>query len=82
MLLLGLRGCAPAGDAPVGRRLERDYFGLARLDWTEAVEDPGGVEFNMEISSWIRLFRTTGFDIVDYVELRAPDSAEGTMFSR
>lgn len=69
-----------AGDAPAGRTLERDYFGLRRLDWTEALDDPGGIEFNMEISSWMRLFRTTGFDIVDYVELRAPDSAEGLVY--
>jgi hypothetical protein len=34
----------------------------------------------MEISSWMRLFRTTGFDIVDYVEIQAPESADGPRF--
>ncbi len=77
---LGMVCSSPAGDAPAGLRLERDYFGLGRLDWTEAVDDPGGIEFNMEISSWLRLFRTTGFDVVDYVEIQAPPSATGTQF--
>ncbi len=77
---LGMVCSAPAGDSPAGLTLERDYFGLGRLDWTEAVEDPGGIEFNMEISSWLRLFRTTGFDVVDYVEIQAPPSATGIQF--
>ncbi len=73
--------CSPvSGDAPAGLTLERDYFGLGRLDWTDAVEDPGGIEFNMEISSWMRLFRTTGFDVVDYVEIQAPSSAVGIRY--
>ena len=73
--------CSPvSGDAPAGLALERDYFGLGRLDWTDAVEDPGGIEFNMEISSWMRLFRTTGFDVVDYVEIQAPASADGIRY--
>jgi SAM-dependent methyltransferase len=68
------------GALPVGTTLERDYFGLGRLDWTAAAEDPGGIEFNMELSSWLRLFRDVGFDVVDYHEIRAPDSAAGTEF--
>ena len=73
--------CSPvSGDAPAGLTLERDYFGLERLDWTEAVDDPGGIEFNMEISSWLRLFRTTGFDVVDYIEIQAPSSAQGIRY--
>jgi hypothetical protein len=73
--------CTPVtGDAPAGLTLERDYFGLGRLDWTDALDDPGGIEFNMEISSWLRLFRTVGFDVVDYVEIQAPASATGTQF--
>ncbi len=68
------------GAAPVGLTLERDYFGLGRLDWTDAAEDPGGIEFNMEVSSWMRLFRDVGFDVVEYHEIQAPVSAEGTEF--
>ncbi len=73
--------CAPpAGDAPVGYALARDYFGLHRIDWTEAVEDPGGIEFNLPISEWMRLFRTAGFEVLDYLELQAPPDAHGQHF--
>jgi len=71
----------PDGALPVGTTLERGYFGLGRLDWTAAAEDPGGIEFNMEISSWMRLFRDLGFDVADYHEIQAPSSAEGVKFS-
>jgi SAM-dependent methyltransferase len=73
--------CMPvAGDGPTGYTLERDYFGLGRMDWTEAVDEPGGIEFNLTISAWLALFRTTGFDVVDYVEIQAPPTAEGAAF--
>lgn len=70
----------PDGSAPSGTVLERDYFGLSRLDWTAAEEDPGGIEFNMEISSWMRLFREVGFTIDDYVEIQAPETAGGISY--
>ena len=66
------------GSLPVTDRLERGYFGLGRLDWRDAVDEPGGIEFNLPISSWMRLFDDIGFDVVDYVEIRAPESATGT----
>jgi len=73
--------CSDAdGTLPVGTTLERDYFGLGRLDWTGAAEDPGGIEFNMEISSWMRLFSDVGFDVADYHEIQAPPSADDTRF--
>ncbi|MGI9645357.1 MAG: class I SAM-dependent methyltransferase [Ilumatobacteraceae bacterium] len=71
---------SPAGDGPVGERLARPYFGLGRLDWTEAVIDPGGIEFNLPISAWLRLFRETGFEVLDYLEVQAPEWATGTQF--
>jgi SAM-dependent methyltransferase len=70
----------PDGATPTGLTLERDYFGLGRMDWTEATEDPGGIEFNMEISSWMRLFDDVGFDVTAFHEIQAPESAEGTAF--
>ncbi|MGI8457308.1 MAG: class I SAM-dependent methyltransferase [Propionibacteriaceae bacterium] len=71
--------CSPVdGSVPVTDRLERGYFDLGRLDWREAVDEPGGIEFNLPISSWIRLFHDIGFDVVDYIEVRAPESATGT----
>jgi hypothetical protein len=61
-------------------RLHRDYFGLHRTDWTQVAIDPGGVEFTLPISSWFDLFRRTGFDVLGYLELRAPPDADGTPF--
>ena len=59
-------------------RLERSYFDLGRLDWRDDVDEPGGIEFNLPISAWIKLFHDTGFDIIDFIEIRAPESATGT----
>ena len=70
--------CSPIdGSAPVTERLERAYFDLGRLDWRDAIDEPGGIEFNLPISSWIRLFHDIGFDVIDYIEVRAPESATG-----
>jgi hypothetical protein len=51
----------------------RTYFELYRLDWRHVPIDPGGIEFNLPISGWFRLFRDTGFEVLDYLELRAPE---------
>jgi len=67
--------CAPLdGSIPITERLERDYFSLHRLDWRQAVDEPGGMEFNLPVSSWFRLFRETGFTVEDYVELQSPQT--------
>jgi SAM-dependent methyltransferase len=58
------------GDGqPAGWKLVNPYFGMHRMDW----EDDGnlGTEFSLPISEWFRLFRDTGFDVIDYLELRA-----------
>lgn len=74
--------CSPIdGSIPITERLERDYFDLHRLDWTDAIDDPGGVEFNLPISKWVRLFHETGFEIVDYLELQAPQSGSEIPFA-
>jgi SAM-dependent methyltransferase len=66
--------CTPLdGSVPVTERLERGYFSLHRLDWRDALDDPGGIEFNLPISAWVRLFRETGFEVVDYIEIQAPE---------
>ena len=64
--------CTPLNGGDNETQLHRNYFELERLDWTEAEEDPGGIEFNLPISSWLRLFRETGFEVLDYLELQAP----------
>jgi hypothetical protein len=67
--------CSPpeGGDAVTTRKLEQPYFGMYRVQW----EDLGdGIEFQLPISEWFRLFRETGFEILDYLEPR-PASGDG-----
>jgi SAM-dependent methyltransferase len=67
--------CAPLdGSIPITEHLARDYFSLHRLDWREAVDEPGGIEFNLPVSRWFRLFRDTGFEVEDYVEVQSPET--------
>jgi SAM-dependent methyltransferase len=53
-------------------RLLRPSFGLHRLEF------PGddGVEFHLSHGEWIRLLRTSGFDIEELLEVRPPADAE------
>jgi SAM-dependent methyltransferase len=61
---------APDEEKPSGRELLRPYFGLHRLQWT----DTDSVEFHLGYGDWIRLLRGSGFDVLDLLELRAPES--------
>lgn len=71
----------PDGSLPVTRTLENSYFDLFRQDWRNAIDDPGGIEFNLTFSGWIRLFVQTGFEILDLIEVQAPADAEGAPFA-
>jgi SAM-dependent methyltransferase len=71
----------PLSGEPCDDRLHRDYFGMYRLDWRQVAVDPGGIEFCLPISDWFRLFRETGFEILDYRELQAPPTASERPFS-
>lgn len=64
--------CTPPSGDVVEPTLHRNYFDLHRADWTQDEIDPGGMEFNLPVSGWLRLFRETGFELLDYVELQAP----------
>ena len=75
--------CSPLdGSLPITERLERDYFSIHRLDWRDALDEPGGIEFNLPTSKWFRLFYDTGFDVVDFIEIQAPppDQADEVRF--
>jgi SAM-dependent methyltransferase len=63
-------------EEPPTEELRRPYFGLGRLEWP----DDGSVEFHQGYGSWIRVLRESGFEVVDLVELRAPEGAEPTRF--
>jgi SAM-dependent methyltransferase len=65
--------CMPVdGSLPCRDTLERPYFGMHRFDWREAVDEPGGIEFNLALSDWFRLFKDTGFAVDDFIEVQAP----------
>jgi SAM-dependent methyltransferase len=56
---------------PASDRLLRPYFGMHRFEW------PGvsGVEFYLGHGDWIRLLRANGFEVLDLIEVRAPEGA-------
>lgn len=73
--------CYPPNGADADEHLHRPYFGLHRLDWSEVEIDPGGVEFNLPISEWLRLFDDAGFDLDEFLELRAPDHIDDDRYA-
>ncbi len=68
--------CMAESGAPCEPRLHRSHGDVARIDWTRCAIDPGGIEFNLPVSGWLRLFRETGFEVLDYLELLAPAGSE------
>lgn len=67
------------GDGqPAGWKLVNPYFGMHRMDWEDG--EDSGTEFSLAISEWFRLFRETGFEVVDYLELRAPEPGDDVRF--
>jgi ubiquinone/menaquinone biosynthesis C-methylase UbiE len=60
---------APQEETPPGRELLRPYFGMYRFEWA----DSRSVEFHLGYGDWIRLLRRSGFEVLDLVELRAPE---------
>jgi SAM-dependent methyltransferase len=62
--------CAPDEGKPA-EALLRSQRGLGRLEWPGEV----GVEWQLPHGELFRLLRGTGFDVLDLVELYAPDDA-------
>ena len=64
--------CAPdIPDTPPGTELVRPYFGMHRFEWTG--ED--SVDFHLGYGDWIRLLRANGFEVLDLIEVQAPEGA-------
>lgn len=64
--------CSPdEDDVPATDRLLRPLFGMHRFEWPDQLS----VEFHMSHGDWIRLFRESGFDVEDLLELRPPEGA-------
>jgi SAM-dependent methyltransferase len=66
--------CAP-DEGRVTEHLVRPQKGLYRLDWPETDLDDAGVEFHPSISDMFRILQTNGFELLDLVELFAPEDA-------
>ena len=64
--------CLP-DTGKVGQSLQRPQKNLNRLEWTD--DDPG-VEFHLGTSDMLHLLQRSGFELVDFVEIFAPDTAE------
>jgi SAM-dependent methyltransferase len=72
---LQLMLCTPIDateETPVGQRLERPQFGLHRVEWP----DTEAVEFHLSHGDWIRLLRSSGFEIESLIEIQAPVDTE------
>jgi len=64
--------CVPAEDGIAATdRLLRSAFDMYRVEWPN---DPG-VEFHLSHGDWIRLLRSSGFDVEDLIEVRPADGA-------
>ena len=61
-------------DQPPTDRMLRDYFGMHRFGWPDGPE----VEFHLGYGDWIRLLRSSGFEVEDLVEIRPPAGAPET----
>jgi SAM-dependent methyltransferase len=63
----------PATDTegPAADRLLRPYFGMYQIEWPAAPE----VEFHLGYGDWIRLLRANDFEVVDLIEVQAPQEA-------
>ena len=74
--------CTPEGaaaDEPAEAKLRRDFFGMHRFEWPQ--DDPPAVEFHLGHGDWVRLLRRNGLEILDLVEIQAPqDAASGYEF--
>ncbi|MGH2492160.1 MAG: class I SAM-dependent methyltransferase [Candidatus Limnocylindria bacterium] len=60
-------------DKNVQQSLQRPQRGMYRFDWSD--DDPG-VEFHLAAGDLIRLLRANSFEILDLVELFAPEGAK------
>ena len=61
-------------EAPATDRLLRPQFGMHRFEWPDEI----GVEFHISHGSMIRLLRSTGFEVLDLIELQPPPDATTT----
>lgn len=65
--------CVPDEEGqPATEQMLRPQRDMLRFEWPD---DPS-VEFHMSHGDWIRLLRSSGFDVVDLIEVWPPDGSE------
>ena len=64
--------CVP-DTGKVGQTLQRPQKGLNRLEWSD--DDPG-VEFHLGTSDMLHELQRSGFELVDFIEIFAPETAQ------
>ncbi len=64
-------------DGPADDRLKRPQFGMHRIVWPD---EPGSVEFHLAHGDWIRLFTSSGFEVLELVEPRV-DAGASTRYA-
>jgi len=62
--------CSPDEDVPATETLQRAQFEMHRFEWPDE-----GVEYHLSHGDWIRLLRANGFEILDLIEIQAPEDA-------
>ena len=68
-----LECCWPEQIGTTTNELVKDYFGLHRIV-------DRAVYYNLPYGEWIRLFRRSGFDVIDMIETRPPDGVTETLY--
>ena len=63
--------CSP-DEGHVEERLLRPQRGMHEFDWRS---DDGGIEFQLPHGELVRLLRSTGFELLDLIEIYAPEDA-------
>jgi SAM-dependent methyltransferase len=63
--------CAPDGDGVVGHELQREQFGMYRIQWDGAI----GFEYHLAHGDWIELLRENGLEVEALHELRPQPGA-------
>ena len=64
--------CSP-DEVRISEQLVRPLRGMLRLDW--ANDGPPSTEFHISVGDMFQLLKQTGFDVIDFRELYAPDDA-------
>lgn len=66
-----LMTCTPDDGSETSTALQRDYFGMHRFEF------PGdtSVEFHLPHGDWVRLLRSSGFEVEDLIEVQPPEGS-------